>query len=495
MSRRHREKTSNIMLSNRRLPALFFVAMLLSLAPARGQAADSLPEAPPIAIVPQDGFNLVIKEQFAPDYIIARINREAYNWFAGTLTNLPINKPITIGFSMANEKKALAGDVKKWRGLRPVLTYADPMQYETYEWFMKDAQGRWISGDPLKTGDARFAGTERLPHQRSVPVTLAEECLSKDQAYWCAWREMDEVTVLTEANICRITAQYTQSSATIAMRVPYPVAYQDAFIQRLRDAHIPGLQIDTLGTTPKQRTLDVIRIDDYDVPPRLQDRRTILVYAREHPTECASSWVVYGMVSAVIRAGQQANARHTNCTWLFIPMLDPDGCARSCSDRMAELFIQSKGVVIPPETECYKRYLTDYVRQNGPIDLAVSFHNVESAEFPNFFCPTAAPDYLTTVNAVNRGLFQSLTERQYLTGQSDHPWMTLAMPARLFGWCATTFGSLPLIYEVNDRFPAQRLNLAQLEGMGTVIAEHLATWLQSSEGEEWHRQVVTRHHQ
>jgi len=116
------------------------------------------PAAPPqIITIPQDGFNLIVDEQLAPDYVVVKQTRPAHNWFAGTFSNLPTDREVTIGLSMQGNGGGInIGNVAKWKGLRPVLTYADPTKYESYEWFIKDDNGVWISGDPFKKGKEKL---------------------------------------------------------------------------------------------------------------------------------------------------------------------------------------------------------------------------------------------------------------------------------------------------------------------------------------------------
>ncbi len=174
---------------------------------------------PPIAITPSDGFSLEVVDQTTPHYVIVKLTSPAHNWLAGTFTHLPTDKDVTIGLSIAgNDTKSNAADVKKWQGLVPVMTYADPKQYETYKW---DAQGRWVSGDPFKQDEAKYAGTGKVPAQAVIPKDMAEQFLSADGKYWSAWREVDTAEALPGINVFRITQRFGQATATVAMRVPY----------------------------------------------------------------------------------------------------------------------------------------------------------------------------------------------------------------------------------------------------------------------------------
>jgi len=222
-------------------------------------------------------------DQITPHYVIVTLASPAHNWFAGTFTDLPTDKDVTIGLSMAgNDTRGNAADVTKWVGLMPVMTYADPTQYETYEWFAKNKEGRWVSGDPFKQGEAKFAGTGKVPTQTVIPKDVAEQFLSKDGTYWQPWREVDTVEAVPGINIFRITQQYAYPTATVAMRVPFTYTYLCQFITRLKTAKFPGIVIDVVVKSKEGREIYAIRYTDRKNHVLDQAAiQTILIYARE----------------------------------------------------------------------------------------------------------------------------------------------------------------------------------------------------------------------
>ena len=122
-----------------------FVCFLINSVSAR--ADESSPKV--ITIIPQDGFNMTVDDQVNDHYVITRLTSPAHNWFAGTFADMPTDKDVTVGLAMAGRIPGINKlDVSKWEGLRPVITYGDPMKYETYEWFEQDvtrAMGEWGS--------------------------------------------------------------------------------------------------------------------------------------------------------------------------------------------------------------------------------------------------------------------------------------------------------------------------------------------------------------
>ncbi|MHB9132106.1 MAG: M14 family zinc carboxypeptidase [Armatimonadota bacterium] len=443
----------------------------------------------PIDINPGDGLNLRILEQSAPDRLIVNLTTPAHNWFAGTFTNLPTDREVTIGFSMANnDTEGNIADVGRWQGLRPVMTYGDLRRYETYEWYRKDEQGCWISGDPFKSGQARFAGNGKLPEQQVIPDKLAPAFLSTDGKYWSAWREVDQVEVLPNLNIFRIKQRFTANSATVAMRIPFTYSMLQTVIARLKQQQLPGVTVEEIGTTPQGRKLQVIRIDDTDAIATPDSHKTVLVIAREHATEHASSWALFGMLSALLQDTPDARRLRHGLTWLLVPIQDPDGSANSTFDRLTDRFCRVNDPATPSEVYDYARFITRYIYStpSHTIDMSVSLHNVEATECENLFSPFVDFRQQSTVFAVNRRIFANLQQEGFLTGKPDVPWGTGMMTFRLYGWVADHFGSLDLAYEVNDRYPPNRLSLARLQRIGSLLTASLSDWLASNDGKEWH---------
>jgi len=367
-----------------------FICLLLAL-PAALPLRAQQEEPPAVAIVPQDGFNMKIVDIVdTPERmtIVTTLDPPVFNWFAGTFTNLPTDKEVTIGLNMTGmDTPPNKADVSKWVGLRPVMTYADPTKYETYEWFQKDEQGRWVSGDVLKTDDEKFAGTGKVPIQQVISEELAIEFLSKDGNYWQAWREIETVEVLTNLNIIRIKQHFRKFSASIAMRVPYTYNYQQQFIDRIKVKELPGVFVDEIGITPEMRKLQLIRFESSSPTAKSEDQYTVLLIAREHATEHVSSWVLHGALLTLLQSSLSIREINYNITWIFILIEDPDGSANSIFDRLTNAFRKPDNPNTPPEVFNYASYFSTYATIGHTIDVVVNLHGIEANEGPNFFTP------------------------------------------------------------------------------------------------------------
>lgn len=453
---------------------------------------NALPAAPPpIAAYPSDGFNMRVVEQPTPYYVITTLDPPVFNWFAGIFTNLPTDQDVTIGLNMnAMDHPINNADVGKWEGLKPVMTFADPRRYEAYEWYRKDEQGRWVSGDPFKSGEEKYAGNGKTPRQHVMPEAVADQFLSPDGNYWQPWREIEHVEVVATLNIFRIKQRFALPTATIAMRIPYTYTFLQTFLERLRAAKIDGVSIDAIGKTPGRRKLQAIRIEDPASTAAAEDKRTVLIIAREHATEHASSWALHGMVTRLLTAQPETQALRKDTTWIFIPIQDPDGSANSTFDNLTEWMCHAWDPKIPREMFDYARYLADYVNSGRSIDVSMVLHNVEASECPHVFCPFVDARFPEMVVDFNRMLFAALRKDGYVTSPPEENAGKGWMNFRLYGWCALCFGAFDLAYEVNDRYPPQTLSLVKLQGIGGVITEQIGAWQSGDNGRKWHAQAL-----
>ncbi len=454
--------------------------------------ANTSPKRVPITMVDSDSFNLAIAQVMNDDFLTMKLIVPAHNWFAGTFTNLPTDKAMTISWSMnGNDTVGNIANVHKWAGLRPLYTYGDPTKYATYEWFMKDEQGRWQSSDPCKTGDAALAGFGNVPEQQVVPAEIAPEFLSPDGRYWSAWGEIGQTKTYPDENIIRITQQFAYPTATVAMRLPFTYTLLEQFIQRLQTAKLPGVFIDEIGKPTKDRLLQAIRLEDPNLAARTATHRTVVIIAREHGTEAASSWALFGALHGLLSAPGNGDIRK-DTTWIFIPIEDPDSSASATFDNLSSRFNDIADPALPKEVLEYEKYFADYVNAGNSIDLTVALYNIEADEGPNILSPFLDLRCQSQTLPINKLLFDNLTAAGFITAAPDQPWDQGWINNRLYGWCALQFGSANLAFEVNDRYPLHRLDSARMSQLGATLAQSLSTWLATPDGQQFHQALCDK---
>jgi len=344
-----------------------------------------------------------------------------------------------------------------------------------------------VSGDPFKLGEAKIAGTGKVPEQSVIPKEVAEQFLSEDGKYWQPWREIGSTEAVTTLNIFRMKQKYALPTVTVAMRVPYTYTYLQLFIQRLQQSKLLGVGVDEVGLTPEGRKLQVIRIE----PPTVDhtDLPSILIIAREHATEHASSWALHGALTRVLIESSNGGSLCKDKTWLFIPIQDPDGSSHAIFDRQTETFRSGAREDVLSEVISYSRYFADYVGTDRTIDVSATLHNIEVNEGSQFLCPFVDMRMKESSIQFNRHIFKQLAADGYIVNDPNVPWAQGFIPFRLYGWIADHFKSYDLAYEVNDRYPQQRLSLLRVQRLGAIIAAAVNDWQNSEEGIAWHHRA------
>jgi len=492
-----------------------FVSLLAILAMALACAAD-------IEIAPVEGFNLRIIARPSPATIEVQPSPGCPNWFAGKFINLPVGQPLQIRVNMNGCDSANnTADTGKWKDLRPVYTYADPEQYATYEWFRKDAQGRWVSGDLFKKGAARLAGAGPVPEQQALPAELASRFLTDDKSVWSPWQEISGGQPDTETRIFTFTVTPEAPVMTVAMHVPYTLAFERELVARLKAARLPGVFVDELGVSGGGRPLYMIRVDDparpavlqitppvnprwedrewrndtvrvTDLPPSVRvntlapgdERKLFFLDAREHPSETSGSWAVLGALKALTADSPQAARLRKGNTWLLLPIFDPDGVAAGAFDIRSEKCWISNGPGFRasiPETLADIAYLRAFANAGWFFAASASFYGLECTEGKTVCCPFT--EFMTKERAIdfNRFWFARLQVAGISAGP-EQPWGSGAMPLRLGTGCSLRYRALALVFEINDRYPASRQTLAGLEAIGGDYPRSMLDWMATPAG-------------
>jgi len=492
-----------------------------------------------MTIIPVEGFNLKVLEHIAPNYVVVAVNSLAHNWFAAKITNVPTDGQVTIGFSMeGNDAGGNPADVTKWVGLTPVMTYADPEKYESYEWFQKDDQGRWTSGDLFKTGDDRYAGTGKTTQQSVIPEEVADEFLSKDGRYWQPWRDVDATETMTNLNIFRIKLHCKLPIVSVAMRAPYTYMYQQALLKKLTEHPIAGISIDDIGTSLGGKEIRAIRVEDpscvthLNISQRADDGNTeithrfqvieedtaghadprekmvVVIYAREHGTEHDSSWTVNGILRSLIdRLRERTESFDKRIIWVLIPIIDVDAASASIHEGVADWgFYYSTEPGMPENPEiAYVAYLRAFANAHTPILLAASIHNCECREYPVALSPfyqtheadeqrwvlygswcqadDLSDNHRDTVY-FNSLYFQRLRALHLPVGSDEPLAGAKNMICRLGGNCYKLFNTLFLTYEVNSRYPGHTRSIAEMEELGGHLVDTIHEYITTDHGSQ-----------
>ena len=443
-----------------------------TLAPTLGNVAQKS-----IEIIQHNSCNLHIQDIIDPNHIIVKLNNPCHNYFCTNLINVPTNKTITMGLSMdLQSNKENKADVTKWDGLVPQFTYGDINDPATFEWYRKDANGYWISGNPLDTGNA---GKGLVPEQKVIPAAEAPDCLKDSGKYWDPWIDIKDTEQNNNLNIYRVKIKAKLPSITVAMRIPCINAVIDDFINQLRKVKPLCCNVYTIGRSIKGRDLYVVFChDSMEIHhQKLMEKPTVVFYASDG-NEHDANWICYGILRFLVSSDKAAKEILKKINIIILPMFDPDGVAGSTWAHLTKTFeLHNFKDTIPMETLSYARFFDSWIEKGDRLDIVCELHNVECSETSsNILCPIIDLRHYEAIVNMNNYILDHITN--YKT--SKDIWMSGYMDSRLCGWCAKHFGSIDCTYEINGRSSSNKLELDQLQRLGNSLTIAFAEYMETA---------------
>ena len=441
-----------------------------------------------LKIIDTAGCNLAIVDETAQNVFSLKSTSGAHNWFAGVFNGLDTSN-LTIFTLDMNDTGTLEspGDVSKWDGLWPVYTYGKYWDYNTYIYYTKNYDGYWVSSDIFAKD--KLAGNGKTPIQNVISAEFAEEFLSEDKKYWSVWQDIQDTKINAGSNIFYITNQFNSPNASIAMRVPYTYDYEHEYMKKLKQANVSGITVHEIGKSIRNHNLYVVEVSDPKATvEELKERRVVLMYADEDGDEPDGCWVVNGAMNYLIQglknSDKEVNKILSEVTFLFIPLLDPVGWSNSTYGEMTSEF---STYYISEEREprleviCYASFIAswcgDYFRR---LDIIVNMHNIECNEGPNIFSPVQNINRYEESNNLNKFILSRISNvnvgMDYFTqGYNEY---------RYSGWCCRLWGCVPVAYEINSRYPNNRLEPYDLDNLGESLVMLFFKYFNSDEYEK-----------
>jgi hypothetical protein len=124
-------------------------------------------------------------------------------------------------------------------------------------------------------------------------------------------------------------AEEAEDSIYIAQCYPYTHSQLLARVEALQraPAHAHTLRVETLCTTIAGHAVPLLSISNYRAvaPDELRARQVVVLTARVHPGETNASWMVDGVVDALLADSEDARALRSRLVFKVIPCLNPDG--------------------------------------------------------------------------------------------------------------------------------------------------------------------------
>lgn len=198
-----------------------------------------------------------------------------------------------------------------------------------------------------------------------------------------------------------LETRFDAPTVWIARTFPYTAADLDAFLQTL--AGHPAVRIDTLGNSPS-RQLPIRRITLQDPAPGA--RRTVWIHARTHPAETGPSFVLEGLLGAVLADDGLGRDLRARFVFRVVPMHNMDGVVlgnyrtNGASQNLETGWTFAPGeIALTPSAPVENRILNQggmapaLLDLQAPVAVALNLHSSNSSpDTAAFFFPHFGAD-------------------------------------------------------------------------------------------------------
>jgi hypothetical protein len=171
----------------------------------------------------------------------------------------------------------------------------------------------------------------------------------------------------------RLAVQMPGPSLYVARTEPYRLSDLDRLLESIRGN--PRVEVTTIGKTPGQRDLEIIRIGSPAAPYR------VFLRARAHPWESGSSWVAQGLVERLVKDDDQARRFLQLYAVYLLPMANKDGVVRggtrfnAMGRDLNRNWDQPADPLLAPENAALEQWLERMIGAGRKPHLAVELHN------------------------------------------------------------------------------------------------------------------------
>ncbi len=225
------------------------------------------------------------------------------------------------------------------------------------------------------------------------------------------WQYFDEQDVelvpgcdVAAPHTCRLIVhkKFTQRTVWIARTFPYTTQNLSAFLASVSTSRY--MQIDTLGLSPHfQKPLQLITISDNAV---FSPKKTIWIHARTHAAETGPSFLLEGLIRAVLAEDALGRALRQQYIFKIVPMHNQDGVilgnyrTNAASINLENQWLFDSGNPYlndraPLENRLINKggMIPALLNQNAPVVLALNLHSSNSdPDTGAFFFPHFGSD-------------------------------------------------------------------------------------------------------
>ncbi len=215
----------------------------------------------------------------------------------------------------------------------------------------------------------------------SHPVTSeTRPVISHDQTHWHHLSDQQVQWNAADTTL-RLTFNPERDTVWVAHIPPYITEPLAQLLTKYQG--YPSVVLRTIGYTPEGRPLHLMSITNPEVA--LDQKKVVWLMARQHAWEAGTSYVMDAALRYLLDSAQ-GQALLDSMVFQIIPMGDPDGVARGGVRFNVfghDLNRNWDHVVAEemPEIAAQKRTITTWLADGHPIDLFLTLHNTESADY------------------------------------------------------------------------------------------------------------------
>ncbi len=197
------------------------------------------------------------------------------------------------------------------------------------------------------------------------------------------WRHLSdqEVSWDEEKVILRLHLKPRKDTFWIAHQPPYTTAQLKQLLAQYQEE--PYMKIQSMGESAAGESLVLLTLTNTAIP--LEQKKVVWLMARQHAWESTTSWVVEAAIRYLMDT-TAGRALLDKIVFQVMPMGDPDGVARGGVrfNTFGHDLNRNWDLVRPaemPEIQAQKQAMLDWLSQGHPMDLFLTLHNTESADY------------------------------------------------------------------------------------------------------------------
>lgn len=219
------------------------------------------------------------------------------------------------------------------------------------------------------------------------------------------WAHFETAEWLEKPARLRLRFTAREDTVWIARIPPYTLKHVERLLDFVRPH--PHAKIREIGRSVQKRPLHLVTITDPGVPAA--KKQQVWIVSRQHAWEAGVSWALEGAVRFLLAETEEARRIRAGFVFSIVPTMDPDGLVhggvrfnRHGYDLNRNWDVNDAQKM--PEIASLKPF---FAPTNAKIDLFLTLHNTESADFLQGPLTAGGPRVRTLGERLNRSLVKA----------------------------------------------------------------------------------------